>query len=79
MAEQRKNEMHSTIKTLEETCDELTRKVQQLENEIEEMNRRDEDERKRDQKAHEDQVEFLKALNSDYNKDLEQQLAMAKK
>ena len=63
MAEQKKNEMHSNIKTLEENCEELTRTVERLENEIDEMIKRDEEERQREQKAHEDNVEYLKALN----------------
>ena len=55
--------MHSNIKTLEENCEELTRTVERLENEIDEMIKRDEEERQREQKAHEDNVEYLKALN----------------
>ena len=55
--------MHANIKTLEENCDELTRTVEKLENEIDEMIKRDEEERQREQKAHEDNVEYLKALN----------------
>ena len=54
MAEQKKNEMQTNIKQLEETCDELARQVDQLENEIDDIIRRDEEERQREQKAHED-------------------------
>ena len=79
MAEQKKNEMQSTIKQLDETCDELTREVDRLEQEIDDVIKRDEDERQREQKAHEDQVEYLKALNQDYKTELETLLSTPKK
>lgn len=79
MAEQKKNEMTANIKTLEENCDELTRTVERLENEIDEMIKRDEEERQREQKAHEDNVEYLKALNQDYKNELETILSTPKK
>ena len=62
MAEQKKNEMQTNIKTLEENCEELARTVERLENEIDEMIKRDEEERQKDQKDHEQKVEFSKAL-----------------
>ena len=79
MAEQKKNEMHSNIKQLEETCDELAREVEKLEQDIDDIIKRDEDERQREQKAHEDQVEYLKALNQDYKNELETLLSTPKK
>ena len=48
MAEQRKNEMQATIKTLEDSCEELQIKNKELEKEIEDINKRDEEERERD-------------------------------
>ena len=45
MAEQKKNEMQNTIKQLDETCDELSREVERLEQEIDDVIRRDEEER----------------------------------
>ena len=45
MAEQKKNEMQTTIKKLEDTCEELTREVDRLEQEIDDVIKRDEDER----------------------------------
>ena len=48
MAEQKKNEMQTTIKQLEETCDELSREVDRLEQEIDDIIRKDEDERQRE-------------------------------
>lgn len=45
MAEQKKNEMQTTIKQLDETCDELSREVERLEQEIDDVIRRDEEER----------------------------------
>lgn len=79
MAEQKKNEMQTTIKQLTDTCDELTREVDRLEQEIDDVIRRDEEERQREQKQHEDQVEYLKALNQDYKNELETLLATPKK
>ena len=54
MAEQKKTEMQSTIKQLEETCDELSREVEKLEQDIDDIIKKDEEERQREQKAHED-------------------------
>lgn len=54
MAEQKKNEMQSTIKQLEDTCDDLFKEVDRLEQEIDDIIKRDEEERLREQKAHED-------------------------
>ncbi len=54
MAEQKKNEMQNTIKKLEDTCEEFTREVDRLEQEIDDVIKRDEEERQREQKAHED-------------------------
>jgi len=39
------------------------------------MCKKDEEDRARDTKAHEDQVEYLKALNADYKKELEELLS----
>jgi len=79
MAEQKKNEMQTTIKQLDDTCDELTREVDRLEQEIDDVIRKDEEETQREQKAHEDQVEYLKALNQDYKNELETLLSTPKK
>ena len=48
MAEQKKNEMQTNIKQLDETCDEFSREVDRLEQEIDDVIRRDEEERMRD-------------------------------
>ena len=79
MAEQKKNEMQTNIKQLDETCEELTREVERLEQEIDDVIRRDEEERQREQKAHEDQVQYLKDLNQDYKNELETLLSTPKK
>jgi len=71
--------MQTTIKQLDETCDDLTKEVDRLELEIDDVIKRDEEERQREQKAHEDQVEYLKALNQDYKNELETLLATPKK
>lgn len=39
------------------------------------MVKKDEEDRAREQKAHEDQVEYLKALNQDYKRELEELLS----
>jgi dynein light intermediate chain len=71
MAEQRKNEMQSNIKHLEDTCDELNHEVDRLNQEIDDIVKRDKEECQREQKAHEDSVEYLKQLNNDYKSELE--------
>lgn len=79
MAEQKKTEMQQNIKNLETTSEDLEREVENLEQEIFDMEKRDEEERLREQKAHEDQVEYLKALNQDYKNELESILSTPKK
>lgn len=48
MAEQKKNEMQTNIKTLDETCEDLTREVERLEQAIDDLILRDEEERQRE-------------------------------
>ena len=71
MAEQKKNEMQTNITQLRQACEELENEVTRLDQEIIDIIKRDEEDRQRDQKAHEDQVEYLKALNQDYKSELE--------
>ena len=75
MAEQGKNEMSSNIKQLEDTCNEHAEEIQRLNKEIEETVKRDEEERLREEKGHQDQVEYLNALNDDYKGELEELLS----
>ena len=75
MSEQRKNQMHSEIKTLEDTCDRLTRETKQMEQECEDMERKDEEDRLTEKKAHEDKVNYLNELNADYKHELETMLS----
>ena len=49
-----------------------------LEQELVDIVGKDEDDNKREQKAHEDQVDYLKALNQDYKSELEQLLSTNK-
>jgi dynein light intermediate chain len=63
MAEQKKNEMQTNITQLRQAYDELENEVTRLDQEIIDIIKKDEEDRQRDQKAHEDQVEYLKALN----------------
>ena len=62
--------MRSNIKQLEDTCNEHAEEITKLFREIEDTEKRDEDERLREHKAHQDQVEYLKNLNEDYSKEL---------
>lgn len=75
MAEQRKSQMQSEIKNLEDTCERLTRENKQMEQEIEDMINKDENERLAESKAHQDKVNYLNELNADYKSDLEKQLS----
>jgi dynein light intermediate chain len=75
MAEQKKNEMQTNITQLRQAYDELENEVARLDQEIIDIIKKDEEERAREQKAHEDQVEYLKALNQDYKSELEQLLS----
>ena len=78
MAEQKKNEMQTNITQLRQACEELENEVTRLDQEIIDIVAKDEEENKRDQKAHEDQVDYLKALNQDYKSELEQLLSTNK-
>ena len=75
MAEQKKNEMQTNITQLRQAYDELENEVTRLDQEIIDIIKKDEEDRQRDQKAHEDQVEYLKALNQDYKSELEELLS----
>lgn len=70
MSEQRKNQMQSEIKTLEDTCNRLTSETKQYEDEIKEMEKRDEEDRLTEQKAHDDKVSYLNDLNTEYKQEL---------
>ena len=67
--------MQTNISQLRQACDELEAEVQRLDGAIQDLMKKDEEDRLRDQKAHEDQVEYLKALNQDYKKELEDLLS----
>ena len=56
MAEQKKNEMQTNITQLRQGCDELENEVQRLDQSIIDLVKKDEEDRQREQKAHEDQV-----------------------
>ena len=75
MAEQKKNEMQTNIQQLRTMCDELDGECAKLDQQIVDIVKKDEEERGRERKAHEDQVEYLKALNADYKKELEELLS----
>ena len=75
MAEQKKNQMQSDIKQLEDTCERLQRENKDMEQQIEDMIRKDEEDRLTEQKAHEDKVNYLNELNADYKLELENLLS----
>lgn len=60
---------------MRQAYEELENEVTRLDQEIVDIIKKDEEERAREQKAHEDQVEYLKALNQDYKSELEQLLS----
>ena len=75
MAEQKKNEMQTNITQLRQACDELEAEVTRQDQNIIDLVKKDEEDRLREQKAHDDQVEYLKALNQDYKRELEELLS----
>ena len=79
MAEQKKNEMQTNITQLRQACEELESEVTRLDQEIIDIVQKDEDDNKREEKAHLDQVDYLKALNQDYKSELEQLLSTTNK
>ena len=54
MAEQKKTEMQTNITQLRQACEELETEVNRLDQEIIDIIKKDEEERLREQKAHED-------------------------
>ena len=79
MAEQGKNEMNGNIKQLEDACSQHANDIKDLEKEIEDIIERDEQDCQREEKAHQDQVEYLNALNEDYKEELETLLSTPQK
>lgn len=54
MAEQKKTEMQTNITQLKTACEELENEVTRLNDEIVDIIKKDEEDRQREQKAHED-------------------------
>ena len=79
VAECRKNEMQTTIKQLEDACEEFFAENKRLEQEIEDMIRKDEEERLKETKAHQDSVNFLNEVNADFKRELEKVLSATTK
>ena len=75
MSEQRKNQLQSEIKTLEDTCNRLTNETKQYEEDIKKMEAQDEEDRATEQKAHLDKVNYLNDLNTEYKQELETMLS----
>ena len=71
MSEQRKNQMQTEIKTLEDTCEKLTNEIKKMEEQVEEMQRKDEEDRAQDQKTHDEKVKYLNDLNTECKNELE--------
>jgi hypothetical protein len=63
--------MTSRIKELEDSCDELISETKKLTQEQDDVIRRFAEEMARESKAHQDQVDYLNALNNDYKQELE--------
>ena len=75
VAECRKNEMQTNIKQLEDACEEFYATTKRFEQEIEDTIRRDEEERLKEQKQHQDTVNFLNEVNADFKRELEKVLS----
>ena len=75
MAEQKKNEMQTNITQLRQACEELEAEVARQDQNIIDIQKKDEEDRKREEQAHKDQVDYLKALNLDYKRELEELLS----
>merc|ERR1712166_1637174 len=71
MSEQKKNEMQTNIEELEDSCEELVAETKKLTQEQDNVIRRFAEEMARESKAHQDQVDYLNALNNDYKQELE--------
>jgi dynein light intermediate chain len=78
MAEQKKNEMQTNITQLRQSCDELESEVTRQDQEIIDVVKKEEEEVARESKAHEDQINYLKALNTDYERELKEILSTKK-
>ena len=71
--------MTSRIKELEDSCEELASKTKKLQAEQEDVINRFATEMAREEKAHQDQVDYLNALNNDYKQELETLLSATAK
>ena len=74
MAEQGKNEMSQNISDLEAACKEHDQDIKALQEKIEEIKNKDKELAEREEKAHNDQVDYLNDLNKDYKLTLEDRL-----
>ncbi len=76
LAEQKKNEMKSRIKELEDGLQELINETTKLEAEEGDVKRRFEDEQMRDEKAFKDKADYLRDLNNTKKNNLETELGV---
>ena len=75
IAEQRKIQMQTEIKNLEDTIERLQKECKSLEQTALDMIVRDEEERLAEQKEHRDKINYMNELNEDYKADLVKQLS----
>lgn len=75
IAEQRKIQMQTEIKNLEDTIEKLQKECKQLEHNIVDMLVKDETERLAEQKEHKAKINYMNELNEDYKQDLVKQLS----
>jgi dynein light intermediate chain, axonemal len=78
MAEQRKAELESQIKSLEVETKDQERQVQELRKKCDAIEKREADRRAADEAKHKEEVEFLKATNEKLKSSLEQLLSTPK-
>lgn len=79
MAEQRKAEMESRIKSLQAEKKNLVGSVSELQNKVSEIEQREAERRDQDEAKHQEEVGFLKQTNEQLKKNLENLLAAPKK
>ena len=71
--------MIQNINNLENACQDLEDEVKNLIQQEEEIIRKDEEDRNQTEKTHAEQINYLKELNADYKRELEQLLSTPKK
>lgn len=78
-SEQKKNEMNNKIQQLEKEVNDLSRQVENLDTQIEQIETNEIKKQETEEKAHKEDVEFLKKTNQKFKDELEKLLSGTKK